>query len=611
MISERKVKLRAGNLKIPVLLRDTGPRLEFEFGYNPALLAEVKIMDGAKWHGFEEKPRKVWSVPKSVRNLFQLDYMEGNDPYARYDAATLPFIPIRTSNYQHQLGIASHVIMRRQCIVAAEMGTGKTLALIEVMEQSGNKDWFWVAPKAALKAVELEFWKWRARFTPRFLTYENLVKVIREWNPGTKAPFGVVFDESSRLKSPTAQRSTSALYLANSIRADHGPTGFVVLMSGSPAPKSPLDWWMQCEIACPGFLREGNIHKFRNRLAISKDAESVTGGRYPQHVAWRDSTARCAECGDFKDGEMHQLVNINAEDAEAGYHHFKAGINEVQKLYGRMKGLVHIVFKKDCLELPEKQYRTIVCKPNRDVITAAHLIATVHSSAAQALIMMRELSDGFQYKEVETGRSDCTCKTLAPTTESGDCPKCFGAGFIKEVRRETIQVPCPKDDALIEVLEDHEDARRLVTFAGFTGSLDRIIRISAKEKWEWIRCDGRGWASSWDQKDPLELLKEFQNVDNDNRKINFIAHPGSGGMGLTLTASPSILYFSNDFNAESRIQSEDRIHRPGCRGANIIDLVHLPSDTLVLDNLKKKRDLQSMTLGELVNALNDNSERTT
>jgi hypothetical protein len=35
------------------------------------------------------------------------------------------------------------------------------------------------------------------------------------------------------------------------------------------------------------------------------------------------------------------------------------------------------------------------------------------------------------------------------------------------------------------------------------------------------------------------------------------------------------------------------------RGAKIIDLVCLPSDQLVIDNLKKKKKLQNMTMGEL------------
>jgi hypothetical protein len=35
------------------------------------------------------------------------------------------------------------------------------------------------------------------------------------------------------------------------------------------------------------------------------------------------------------------------------------------------------------------------------------------------------------------------------------------------------------------------------------------------------------------------------------------------------------------------------------RGAKIIDLVCLPTDQLVIDNLKKKKKLQNMTMGEL------------
>ena len=70
-------------------------------------------------------------------------------------------------------------------------------------------------------------------------------------------------------------------------------------------------------------------------------------------------------------------------------------------------------------------------------------------------------------------------------------------------------------------------------------------------------------------------------------------------MGLTLVTSPSIVFWSNDFNGESRMQAEDRIHRPGCRGANIYDLVHLPEDEIVIENLKRKRNLQDMTLGRL------------
>ena len=125
-------------------------------------------------------------------------------------------------------------------------------------------------------------------------------------------------------------------------------------------------------------------------------------------------------------------------------------------------------------------------------------------------------------------------------------------------------------------------------------------------QWEWIRVDGRGWASSI-VGDAKELLLHFQG--KEHRRIVFIGQPSAAGMGLTLTASPTIVYYSNDFNAESRVQSEDRIHRLGMdenRGATIIDLIHLPSDELVLNNLKQKKKLQAMTMGELNNQINWN-----
>jgi hypothetical protein len=71
-------------------------------------------------------------------------------------------------------------------------------------------------------------------------------------------------------------------------------------------------------------------------------------------------------------------------------------------------------------------------------------------------------------------------------------------------------------------------------------------------------------------------------------------------MSLTLTASPVVIFYSNDFKAENRMQAEDRIHRESMDlnlGATIIDIIHLPTDELVLKNLKEKTKLQNLTLG--------------
>lgn len=223
---------------------------------------------------------------------------------------------------------------------------------------------------------------------------------------------------------------------------------------------------------------------------------------------------------------------------------------------------------------------------------------------------MRELSDGFQYDDIKDGKEDCSrCKGQKKLEGEDFCHACAGVGELTKWKRVTTEIASPKDQALLDLLDEHDEDGRLVVFAGFTATIDRITKLCQQAQWKTICVDGRGWRTDLDGvSDNLDMLKTFQNLE-DKQRIVFIGHPGSAGMGLTLTASQSIVYYSNDFNAESRIQSEDRIHRPGCRGANIIDIVHLPTDQLVIDNLKKKRELQSMTLGEIADALNRDTDQ--
>ena len=164
------------------------------------------------------------------------------------------------------------------------MGTGKTLAAIEVMEHSLTHDWWYIAPRSGIAAVEREFRLWKTGVQPEMMTYEGLVKRIANWIPGMPVPRGIFFDEASKAKTPTAKRSKACLYVANCIRDEHGDDGFVILMSGSPAPKSPADWWHLCEIAWPGFLKEGNRPKFELRLGVFEQMETPQGSTFNKRV---------------------------------------------------------------------------------------------------------------------------------------------------------------------------------------------------------------------------------------------------------------------------------------------------------------------------------------
>ena len=81
-----------------------------------------------------------------------------------------------------------------------------------------------------------------------------------------------------------------------------------------------------------------------------------------------------------------------------------------------------------------------------------------------------------------------------------------------------------------------------------------------------------------------------------------IGNPASGGMGLTLVAASSMLYTSNYWRLITRLQSEDRIHRPGqVLPTNYFDMIAVgPNgeqtiDYRIIKRLRNKESIATMT----------------
>jgi SNF2 family DNA or RNA helicase len=63
----------------------------------------------------------------------------------------------------------------------------------------------------------------------------------------------------------------------------------------------------------------------------------------------------------------------------------------------------------------------------------------------------------------------------------------------------------------------------------------------------------------------------------------FVANQQTGGYGLTLTAAHTVVYFSNNYDLEKRIQSEDRAHRIGQK--NNVTYIDMISENTVDENI--------------------------
>jgi SNF2 family DNA or RNA helicase len=654
-----KTKFKVGKYLIPVTLEYRDDRVFFHFRYNKPLIDIIKTsFEKRKWHGPPINPNgpKVWSAPLTQRNEFVLKHLQAREhvqsPYHPYDydeqvlKETIKrideYILKRYGNsvtlYEHQKHMIAHGLLTKSFIWAAEMGTGKTLAAFILMEMSNIIEWIWVAPRSALRAAHEEIYKWNPLINPILMTYDSLKKYS-----GT-TPQGLILDESAKTKTPTAQRSIAARNLSNTIRDKYSDNYCIGLLSGAPAPRSPVDWWHQCEIACPGFLREGSIFTFRERLGIFEDVD----GAYKKLNTWLDNPDKCAKCGLLREDVKHQQSDtaniIDALTGNSDKHTFVKSKDEVSYLYKRLSGLVLIKLKKDCLDLPEKIYERRVLEPDRETISAAKLILVKSTRVIEALTRLRMLSDGFQYIETESGKTVCSlCKGKGEYEEYydpndpdeyvpedwanqgikriydvegelieevqvqyakrlADCPNCSGTGAVPTYTRTVDTFPCPKDNALKEDLEIHEEVGRLNIYAGFTASVDRVVQICQNQGWTTIRADGRGWEGCTPYGEVLDnnlLLRHYQNGQDVYPKMAFIGQPGAAGEGLTLTASPTTVFWSNDFNGNSRIQAEDRGHRIGMdieKGGRIVDYLHLDSDIYVLNNLQQKKDLQRQSM---------------
>lgn len=621
-VEVKLVNMQAGGYRIQTRVIEYAGWMYVAFDYNADLLAEIKAMQDRKWidkqgSAFDKAlcdryfgHTKIWGFPITSRNLWALAYLRGEKPYAHYQA---PLISVSNSDRPlrpHQIEGLAFVLTRRHCFLAYDMGTGKSLISIEAMERSGFSDWWYVAPKSVLRAYEYELKKWKAQIRPRMITYEALVKVVKDWEPGAPCPKGFIVDESARCKTPTAQRSQAVMHVANCIRKEYGYQGIITLLSGAPAPKSPLDWYYQCEIACPGYLRESKLAIFQERLSIVREYESTAGGVYKKPVAWLDDEKKCGICGEYEGHQAH----VPGATQGGIYHMYKPSKNELAILHKRMNGLVLVKRKKDVLkDLPEKIYDRIILKPKAATLRAAKMLTQRAGRAAQALILCRELSDGFQYQdtvnpekptkpcELCEGRGEI--KDYDPESQTGlmVCTRCEGDKEEPNLIRTVEEVDTPKDEALKDLLDEHQDIGRLVVYAGFQASIDRCLRIAQKEGWETIQADGRGWHMSKGlEGDPLEV---FQDKQEEFPRVCFIGNAKSVGEGQTLTASPTICFYSNDWDGNARMQAEERLSRIGSRGNRIVDLIHLPVDLLVLENLQKKKTMQAITLGEIAASL--------
>jgi SNF2 family DNA or RNA helicase len=165
-------------------------------------------------------------------------------------------------------------------------------------------------------------------------------------------------------------------------------------------------------------------------------------------------------------------------------------------------------------------------------------------------------------------------------------------GFTKNDDGVVLQLHKSKLNALDEILEETDG--KVIIWANYLYNIHEIKDFLVDKYGPESTVCIFGEVSVEDRK------KAVERIQTDPKTRFLVGNPTTGGFGLTLTACNTVVYYSNNYNLEVRMQSEDRAHRMGQKGTVVyIDIVAKGTlDEAIMKSLTSKGKLAAKTLGE-------------
>ena len=255
------------------------------------------------------------------------------------------------------------------------------------------------------------------------------------------------------------------------------------------------------------------------------------------------------------------------------YYSFQqiVGFRNLDELTKRIDMFSFRVLKKDCLDLPEKIYTARYVGMTKEQLNMYEQIRR------HAMVL---LENG----EMATAPAVITQMLRLQQIMSG---------HLKTDEGEMMYFPSKRMDALEEIINEHDG--KAIIWSRFRHDIIGMTEMLNKKFGEGSAAAYFGDTSDDDRND---IVINFQNPNHPLKY--FVGNPATAGYGLTLTEANLVVYYANDFNLETRIQSEDRAHRIGQKNnVTYIDLICEGSiDEQIVKALRAKIDIGAKVLGE-------------
>jgi SNF2 family DNA or RNA helicase len=253
-------------------------------------------------------------------------------------------------------------------------------------------------------------------------------------------------------------------------------------------------------------------------------------------------------------------------------HSFKqvVGFRHLDELKAKLDRFSFRVTKDECLDLPDKVF----------VRREVELTPEQRKYYDQMKLMALALIDG---NMMSTNNALTQLMRLHQI--------CCGHVKFDDGRQEDI--PSNRVNELLATLE--ECSGKVIIWATYRRDIENIKLALQKE---YGMTSVATYYGDTEAEERQDIVTRFQDPESDLRF--FVGNPRTGGYGLTLTLAKTVIYYSNSFDLEVRLQSEDRAHRIGqTNNVTYIDFISPGTvDEHIVKALRNKINIASQVLGE-------------
>ena len=263
-------------------------------------------------------------------------------------------------------------------------------------------------------------------------------------------------------------------------------------------------------------------------------------------------------------------IEVKRHSSTHSFNHV-VGFRNLEELSQKLGFFSFRVLKEDCLDLPSKIYSPRYIELSKEQEKVYNDLATfaITQLEGETLSVNNTMTMLLRLHQI-------TCGYLP--TDDGTPP---------------VPVKNNRMAELLDVLEEVDG--KVIIWANYRYSIFDIEQNLQKKFGEDSVVTYFGDTKD---KDRQEIVKRFQDPESPVRF--FVANQQTGGYGLTLTQAHTVVYYSNNYDLEKRIQSEDRAHRIGQKNnVTYIDIIcEKTVDENIVNSLRNKIDLASQSLGE-------------